>query len=128
MRGPTRLEVEYKGKRATRVGSEILKKDVDKWLETSLAHLLDFIDIDIPWWKEFVGDAERAYAKIYCPKEKSIEKTAGWILKQASPAIAALQEVTDGSFIFEVLEEGRKRMYRNYPDLIALVRLTKWDI
>jgi len=126
-RGPTRLEVEYKGIRAAHIASEILKDEVDEWLEISMAHLLDFIDIDIPWWKEFTGDTERAYSKLHETKEKSIEKTGGWLLKQAAPALAVLVEVTNGEFLFEMLDEGRKRMYRNYPDLIALVRLTKWD-
>ncbi len=124
-RGPTRLEIELKGKRANLVASAILKEDVDNWLEISKAHLLDFIDIDIPWWKEFVGETERAYTKLYCPKDKSIEKKREWLLKQVSPTFAAVKEVTNGEIIFEMLDEGERRMYRNHPDLIALVRLMK---
>jgi len=125
MRGPTRLEVEYKGKRAALVASEILKEEVDKWFSISISHLLDFIDIEASWWKEFTGDTERAYAKLHSSKEKSFEKKREWLLKQVSPTFAAVKEVTNGEIIFEMLDEGERRMYRNHPDLIALVRLMK---
>ena len=119
MRGPTRLEIEYKEKRAARVASEILSKDEEQWLDISIAHLLDFIDIDIPWWKEFTGDRERAYAKLYCAKEKSLEKISGWLLNQVSPSLAAVTECTGGQILSDMLDEGAKRMHKNHKNLLS---------
>jgi len=118
-RGPTRFEVEYKGKRAAYVASEILKEDEDKWLDISITHLLDFIDIDISWWKEFIGDRERAYAKLHCAKEKSLENICGWLMDQVSPSLAAVTECTDGQILSDMLDEGKKRMHKNHKNLLS---------
>lgn len=118
-RGPTRLEVEYKGKRASLVANEILMEDEEKWLDISLAHLLDFIDIDIPWWKEFVGDRERAYAKLHCAKEVSLEGKRNWLLDQVSPTLAVVTECTGGQILSDMLDEGEKRMRKNHGNLLS---------
>lgn len=118
-RGPTRLEVEYKGKRADLVAREILMKDEEKWLDISISHLLDFIDIDIPWWKEFVGDRERAYAKLHCAKEKSLEKISDWLIGQVSPSLAVVTECTGGQILSDMLDEGGKRMRKNHGNLLS---------
>jgi len=119
MRGPTRLEIEYKGKRAERAAKDILSKNEEEWLEISIGHLLDFIDIDIDWWKEFKGDSERAYAKIYSAKEKSLENISGWLLDQVSPSLAAVTECTGGQILSDMLDEGAKRMHKNHKNLLS---------
>jgi DNA relaxase NicK len=119
MRGPTRLELELKGDRASLVASKIFPEDVENWDEIAIAHLRDFIDIDRAWWHEFVRDVDRAYAKLHDPKEVSLEKTINWLLHQASPALAAVSECTDGKFLLQMDEEGRKRMRKRYKSLLS---------
>jgi len=118
-RGPTRLEIEYKGKRAALVASKLFIDNVDNWLETSISHLLDFIDIDIQWWKEFIGDQERAYAKLHCAKEISLERKREWLLNQVSPTLAAVTEITRGQILSDMLDEGGKRMHKNNANLLS---------
>ena len=116
-RGPTRLEVEYKGKRAAHIANEILVEDEDNWLDLSIAHLLDFIDIH--WWKDFVGDRERAYAKLYCAKEKSLEKINDWLMDQVSPTLAVATECTGGQILSDMLDEGGRRMRKSHGNLLS---------
>jgi len=118
-RGPTRLEIEYKGKRAAHVANEILMEDEEKWLDISITHLLAFIYIDIPWWKEFVGDRERSYAILHCAKEKSLEKINDWLINQVSPSLAAVTECTGGQILSDMLDEGGKRMRKNHGNLLS---------
>jgi len=118
-RGPTRLEVEYKGKRAALVANEILMEDEDQWLDISLSHLLAFIDIDISWWKDFKGDRERSYVKLHCAKEKSLEKINDWLMNQVSPTFAAVIECTGGQIISDMIDSGKKRMRKNHKNLLS---------
>jgi hypothetical protein len=117
-RGPTRLELELKEDRANLVASDLLLSPVDGWPEKAISHLLDFIDIDRPWWKEFVGDTERAYKRLKYAKDVTLGKSKAWLLKQVSPALAAVAECTGGEILLEMDQEGRKRMYKRYGSLL----------
>jgi len=121
-RGPNRLEIEYKGDRASIVTDDLFKnlQNIDDFYDIAISHLRDFIDIDLPWWWEFVNDVDRAYAKIHRAKDVSIEKSKNWLLMQAAPTIAAINQIERGQFLMELEIEGRKRMYKNCSNLLAL--------
>ena len=119
-RGPTRLELELKGERASIVAKDLLMVDEKEWFTLMVGHLLDFIDIDKSWWKKFIGNEKRAYVKLHSAKEKSLEKTCDWLFTQVSPALSAVTECTDGQILYELLEEGYKRMQKNYSNLLSL--------
>jgi DNA relaxase NicK len=119
-RGSTRLELELKEERANLIANSILTKEVDKyWFDIAIAHLLDFIDIDLPWWKEFINNKNRAYMKLRYAKDVSLEKSKKWLLSQVSPSLAAVIECTKGEIMLEIDKEGRKRMYKRYAPLLS---------
>ena len=121
-RGPNRLEVEYKGDRASIVADDLFKslQNIDDFYNIAISHLRDFIDIDLPWWWEFVNDVDRAYAKINSAKVVSLERSKDWLLLQAAPTIAAINHIEGGKFLTDLILEGRKRMYKNCSNLLEL--------
>jgi hypothetical protein len=118
-RGPTRLELELKEERANLVAESLFLAPIDDWPTIAIGHLLDFIDIDRPWWKEFIGDTDRAYKKLHYAKDVSLEKSRAWLLKQVSPALSAVAECTGGEILLDMDQEGRKRMNKRYGPLIS---------
>jgi DNA relaxase NicK len=118
-RGPTRLELELKEERANLVADSLFLAQIDDWPTIAKGHLLDFIDIDRPWWKEFIGDTDRAYKKLHYAKDVSLEKSRAWLLKQVSPALSAVAECTGGEILLDMDKEGRKRMNKRYGPLIS---------
>ena len=122
MRGPNRLEVEYKDDRAAKVAHDLFSQfqNTDHFYDTAIAHLRDFLDIDRPWWWEFINSTERAYAKLYNAKDKTLEATRNWIFTQVAPTIAALNVISNGNFIKELEYYGRKRMYKSCSTILAM--------
>jgi len=122
MRGPNRLEIEYKGDRAGIVAEDLLNSDLDinTLFIKSIAHLRDFIDIDKPWWHKFINDVDRAYAKIIKANEVTLEKKKNWAFTQTSATIAALYEIEGPTFINELIHIGQERMYRNCSPLLSM--------
>lgn len=120
MRGPTRLEVEFKGKRAGIVAKALFDQEPDGWFEIAIAHIRDFIDIDLPWWQEFINHVDRAYAQLHGAKEVTLDEKKQWLLKQVAPSLAAVSACTNGDFLLEIDEEGRKRMHKSCAPLLSM--------
>ncbi len=61
-RGPVRLELQTRHKRATMIANEVLVHPVDQWADLAITHLRDYIDflepesgILLSWWEEKTG-------------------------------------------------------------------------
>jgi DNA relaxase NicK len=119
-RGPTRLEAEFKGERASLVTDDLLTKEEKNWYPIMIGHLLDFIDINKPWWREFVGKHERRYARIQSAKEESLDQKRGWLHHQVAPTLAAVVECEGYEELYSLLEEGKKRMRDSHQNLLSL--------
>mgnify|MGYP006302195317 CR=1 FL=1 len=119
-RGPTRLEAEFKGDRASLVTDDLLTQEEKNWFSIMIGHLLDFIDIEKPWWKALIGEHERRYARIQSAKEESLDKKREWLHYQVAPTLAAVLECTGGEELFSLLEEGKKRMRDSHQNLLSL--------
>ena len=118
-RGPIRLELELKEERANLVAESLFSTNVDNWPVVAISHLRDFIDVDRPWWKEFISDTDRAYKKLQYAKDITLENSKRWLIKQVSPVLAAVSECTMGLIMLEMNQEGRKRMYKRYTPLLS---------
>lgn len=129
--GFTRLEVEYKDKRAEIVASDFFIDGTP--FETAIKHLRDFFDIlskDVqairaefgtradlsrslaPWWSAFINGVGRAMAKISrTAKEVIIPKIQEWLLKQVSSGLSVVLDYTDNGqdFLDALVNVGRKR-------------------
>jgi DNA relaxase NicK len=119
-RGPTRLEVEFKGKRASLIADDLLMKEKKEWYPIMIGHVLDFIGIEKPWWKAFIGEHERRYARIQSAKEESLDKKREWLHHQVAPTLAAVVECIGSKEIVRLLEEGKKRMQDSHKNLLSL--------
>lgn len=119
-RGPTRLEIEFKGKRASVVADDILSKEEKEWYPIMIGHVLDFIDIEKPWWKEFIGKHERRYARIQSAKKESLDQKRDWLHHQVAPTLAAVLECTGDEELKSLVEEGKKRMRDSHQNLLSL--------
>lgn len=118
-RGPTRVEFEVKGERAVAIAAYLMYSEIDEWPQIAIANIKDFIDIYYPWWDKFIGDEDRAYMKLNCGKEVELERSKEWLIHQVAPALAAVAVCTDGEFLIELDNEGRKRMNKRYGPLLS---------
>ena len=113
-RGFTRLEMELKDKRADLVAKEILQaSDVGDWFGIGLAHLLDYVSFDSPWWKEFVSGTGRAWATVTTPREITEEKMTRWINHQVAAALSVLHDIKPDGFLDDVIRMGRVKRKRD---------------
>ena len=126
MRGPTRIEIELKGERASLVAADLMSNQIDNWFEIMIGHLLDFIDIEKDWWKEFIGDSERAWGKMESPEVQDIQKLLNWYIDDLSASYAVLHEYTNGNIGKILLRYGRPKMEKNYANLLSLIHKPKY--
>ena len=121
-RGFTRLEMELKDKRADLVAKEILgASDVSEWFEIALAHLLDYVNFDAVWWKEFTNGAGRAWATVTTPREVTEAKMSKWIERQVAAALSVLHDIKPEGYFDDLLRMGRvkRRRGRRYDLLLS---------
>lgn len=133
-RGPTRLEMEWKGKRALALWERLLCVGEEDWSREAMTELRAFLDFrdrsvstrpsDCPllsWWAELVGDAGRSCITI--PRvPKTLEDVRVWLHKQVAPALAMLHDALP-DFTYEIkaaIREGRER-YMRRPERVAMV-------
>lgn len=127
MRGPTRFEVEFKGIRAEFIAHDLLSNDEEKWIEIAMGHILDFIDINTSWWKEFKADHSRVYTKLHSAEEKELNKTIGWLMDQVAPTLAAVHKCTGPQIFSTLLDDGEKRIDKKLINMISLHELNSSD-
>lgn len=124
-RGFTRLEIEYKGKRADLVAKEIFgAPDVADWYRIGLSHLRDYVNFDMPWWNEFTGGVGRAWAQTTTPGEVTEARGARWLHKQVAPMLSALHDLYPEHFVKELIAEGRvkREKHAKYDLLLSAKR------
>lgn len=137
-RGPTRLEMEWKGERAVLLWSRLLAAAEDGWSLEAMTELRAFLDFRdrasgvrpdfcplLEWWQVLTDGAGRSCVTI--PREAStLEDRRAWLRRQVAPVLAM---VADGvqdwtSELAELLHEGRSR-YGRRPDRVALVNTAR---
>jgi DNA relaxase NicK len=118
-RGFTRLELELHDLRADLVAKELFQADdISKWYEIMIGHLRDFIDLDTPWWVEFIGGLGRAWASVTKPKDIAIEKLINWIDHQVTPALSVVVDTQPEEVMEILLKRGRERRGSKYNLLL----------
>jgi DNA relaxase NicK len=118
-RGFTRLELQAKDDRAHQIGLQLFNiLDANNWFPVMISHLRDFIDLDTPWWKEFVAGHGRAYLTTSVPRNTELERIARWFDKQISPCFSVLVDAMDGLELQQIIKQGRKRRNAKYDDLV----------
>jgi len=124
-RGYTRLEVEYRKKRADAISKEVLIQLPEYWPELMIGHLLDFVDLvedgngdRIKFWDKFIQGKKRAGLKISNARIVDLHKTLKWIDHQVSPGLSVISDVLGEGTIDEIIKEGRRKRGKRYISLL----------
>jgi hypothetical protein len=118
LHGYTRLEMEYKGARANMVFHRLAASPPEKWHEIALGHLRDYIDVMRPWWKRFVGEVGRAYAKIVDIKQAALERVVEWLEKQVAPSLSVINDTCGLEVLLWMIDIGRERRSQKHNVLV----------
>lgn len=138
-RGPTRVELELKERRAVELWRRMLAlNDEAAWGMEALAELRHFLDFRLlvlgkrsgkpvaaserpllSWWAEFVQGAERRSA-VLPRKVDKLETMDRWLRRQVAPVLALVVDAFGETVVRDMLTSGRSR-YQARPDRVALL-------
>lgn len=133
-RGPTRLELELKDKRAALVGRLLADAPLSEWSELALSHLRDFVDLVdhqagenisraplLNWWADFVGRAQAARLKIVRNTLETIKQVKDWVRHAVAPTLALLLQASGGDLdeLLDISREGKARWRKRHHVLLA---------
>ncbi len=138
-RGPTRVEMELKERRAVELWRRMLAlHDEAAWGMEALADLRHFLDFRsivlgkrsgkpvaaserplLGWWADFVQGADRRSAVLprKAPKLENMDK---WLRRQVAPVLALVVDAFGPDIVRDLLTTGRSR-YQARPDRVALL-------
>ncbi len=125
-RGPVRLELQLRGKRADKIAKEVLVKLPKSWPELAIGHLRDYIDFAeddtlLPWWMEFVKSTPRTHMQVTDAREKELERLTAWLMKQVSPTYSAVVEVVGDGMIDAMIEYGKKHRGNRFDSILEVL-------
>lgn len=123
----TRLEMEYKGRRAEMEFLQLMAFDVADWLGIAAASLRGFFDIAADWWRDWLGAAPCWSIKMRRPFQ-TLERAQRWLKHQVAPTLAAVMiALSDGGDVDLLqenvrllLDDGIKRMRSRHKRLFEL--------
>ena len=117
LHGFTRLEFQMRDDRAHLVLLDVLLRKPEERYQTGISHLLDFIDLNWPEWKDFVGNTERSGLKLGNARKITEKRLSSWLGKQVAPALSVMQDV-DNTYVLRLLAQGRRRDRKKYSALL----------
>lgn len=119
-RGFTRLEMQFRDDRADLVTKQMFAvSDTSVWFMLAMGHLLDYVDFETDWWKEFKSSYIRAGATVSNPTEISMGKLVNWIDKQVGPALSVAIDILPEEVMKSIVNRGRRRRGDRYSLLLA---------
>jgi hypothetical protein len=137
-RGPTRLEMEWKGERAVLLWRRLLAVAEDGWSAEAMSELRAFVDFRdrssgvrpdfcplLPWWDEVTAGADRSCTCI--PREaRTLEDLQRWLHRQVAPVLALVLDASSDPELdlAGLIGPGRER-YSRRPDRVALVSVAR---
>lgn len=137
-RGPTRLEMEWKGERAVLLWRRLLACAEEGWSAEAMSELrayLDFRDRSasvrpdccplLAWWSALTDGAGRSCVTI--PRAvRTLDDKRAWLRHQVAPVLAMVADgVQDWTAeLRSLLLDGRER-YQRHPDRVALVQMAR---
>lgn len=119
--GFTRLELQANGDAATAY-FYLLYKDQADFIELAFGIILDFIDIDEDYWREFKTDYERAYMITHEYTDPTLDKLKKYLIETAAIPLGIIFEIEGEKFIRELAKTGlekAKTKAKYYPLLHA---------
>jgi hypothetical protein len=106
--------------RADLVAKQLLAvPDTSIWFMLGMGHLLDYVDFDTNWWKDFKTSHIRAGATVSNPTDISMGKLVNWIDKQVGPALSVAVDILPEGVMKSIVDRGRRRRGDRYSLLLA---------
>ncbi len=119
-RGFTRLEMQLRDVRADMVAKQMFAvSDTSIWFILAMGYLLDYVDFENDWWKEFKTSHIRAGATVSKPVEVSMTKLLKWQERQVMPSLSVLVDLFPPEVINNFIDRGRRRRGDKYSLLLA---------
>jgi DNA relaxase NicK len=122
-RGPVRLELEARDKRADRIAKDVLVNAPDDWSDKAIPHLRDYVDVDADFWREFVQEHARANLTITDARTKQASKSTKWLFKQTGASLSVMVDIYGPGFVEALIQYGRSKRGNRFDSL-----LNGWDI
>jgi DNA relaxase NicK len=124
-RGPVRIELQLRAKRADKVAWDVLLQDPADWPKLSLGHLRDYVDFEIDgeplsWWAEFVNAVPRNRTTVTDAREKELERLTDWLMIQVSPSYSAVVDVIGESMMDAMLQYGRQHRGGRFKSILEI--------
>jgi hypothetical protein len=134
-RGPTRVELEWKGKRAELLWARLLACGEELWSAEALEELRAFVDFRdrssgvrpdfcplLDWWAAFTAGAGRSCVAVPRPEARTLDDFRSWLRRQVAPVLAlVLDAAPDSSDELAALVANGRGRYRSRPDRLALL-------
>jgi len=124
-RGPVRLELQTRHKRADLIANDVLIHPVEEWADRAIAHLRDYIDFLepkseklLPWWGEFVREIGRANKTVTDARKKELDRMVVWFRHQVAPTLSVLADVIGEQSIEAFIIEGRRKRGNQFDEVL----------
>jgi len=133
-RGPVRIEMMMRAKRANAVARDVLTKDHSEWPETAIKHLRDYIDFQdekatlLGWWQQFVQSTARARMQVTDAREKELKKMTEWLMAKVSSTYSVVIDVLGPDLMLAMLRYGRKHRGHRFDAILELSKTKEGQI
>lgn len=117
--GPVRLELECRSERADLIARDVLTHKPDDWSDKAITHLLDFLEIDADFWRNFAEQHVRANRTIIDARTKEMSKIADWMFTQVSPSLSVLVDVYGEGAIQALVTNGRQKRGSRFNTILG---------
>ena len=125
-RGPVRIELQTKSKRAYLVAMDVLIQLPEFWIDKAIGHLRDYVDfIDgstgnlLPWWDEFVNNQDRAMKTISNARTVTLNSMLSWVNMAVSPTLSVIADLVGMPAIEAFIVAGRRKRGSRFNALLS---------
>ena len=125
-RGPVRVELMMRAKRADAVARDVLTKVPGEWPERAIKHLRDYIDFQdkdsvlLSWWENFVQSTARARMQVTDAREKELKQMTEWLMTKVSPTYSAVIDVLGPDLMLAMLKYGKEHRGHRFDAILEL--------
>jgi len=125
-RGPVRIELQTKSKRAYLVAMDVLIQLPEFWIDKAIGHLRDYVDfVDgatgklLPWWDEFVHNQDRAMKTISNARLVTLNGMLSWVNNAVSPTLSVIADLVGMPAIEAFIVAGRRKRGSRFKALLS---------
>jgi DNA relaxase NicK len=125
-RGPVRIELMMRAKRADAVARDVLIHPPEEWPENAIGHLRDYVDFQdddgmlLTWWAKFVNSVSRSRMYVTDARQKELEKITDWLMTKVSSTYSVAVDVLGPDLMLAMLKYGKAHRGKRFDALLEL--------